>query len=84
MKFHGMYWWKTPAKSPDLNPTENCWGSLKQYIRGYYKPSNLDELMNGIKEFWSSLTREVYKKYIGQLHKVIPKVIKINGNPSGY
>lgn len=34
-------------------------------------PANLDELMNGIEEFWSSLSPEVCKKYIGDLHKVI-------------
>ena len=83
-KFHGIYWWRTPAESPDLNPVENCWGSLKQYLRTSYKPSNLQELINGIEEFWNSLTPEVCQKYIRHLHKVIPKVIAVNGNPSGY
>ena len=83
-KFHGIYWWKTPPESPDLNPIENCWGSLKQFLRTTYKPSNLQELMDGIEKFWASLTPDVCKKYIGHLHKVIPKVIEVDGNPSGY
>jgi len=84
LKFHDIYWWKTPAESPDLNPIENCWGSLKQFLRSTYKPKNLDELMNGIEEFWQTLTPEVCTRYIRHLHKVMPKVIEEDGNPSGY
>ena len=83
-KFHNVYWWKTPAESPDLNPIENCWGSLKQYLRNTYKPKNLEELMDGIEQFWLSLTPEICTKYIRHLHKVMPKVVEVNGNPSGY
>ena len=83
-KFHDIYWWKTPAESPDLNPVENCWGSLKQYLRTSYKPRNLDELMDGIQEFWDSLTPDVCQKYIRHLHTVIPQAIAVDGNPSGY
>jgi len=44
-KFQNIYWWKTPAESPDLNPIENCWGSLQQYLRNSFKPTNLQELL---------------------------------------
>lgn len=83
-KFHGIYWWKTPPESPDLNPIENCWGSLKQYLRNTYKPTNLDELMEGIEKFWQSLTPDVCRKYIQRLQKVMPKAVAVDGNPSGY
>ena len=83
-KFHGIFWWKTPPESPDLNPIENCWGSLKQFLRSSYKPTNLQQLMDGIEEFWQSLTPDVCRKYIQHLHKMMPKVVDVNGNPSGY
>ena len=83
-KFHDIYWWKTPAKSPDLIAVENCWGSLKQHLRTSYKSTNLDELMQGIEEFWNSLTPDMCRKYIRHLHRVIPKVVAVDGNPSGY
>ena len=81
---NGINWWPTPPESPDLNPIENVWGSLKQYLRNVYKPKNLDELKEGIKQFWATLTPTVCTRYIQHLKKVIPKVIEHEGGPSGY
>ena len=81
---NNIRWWKTPPESPDLNPIENIWGSLKQYLRSTYKPSNLEELKAGIQQFWLTLTPAVCSKYIGHLQKVMPKVVEVDGNPSGF
>ena len=81
---HGVNWWPTLPESPDLNPIENIWGSMKQYLRIHYKPRNLDELKQGIQQFWETLTPDVCQRYIGHLQKVIPKVIEVQGVPSGY
>ena len=81
---NGIVWWKSPPESPDLNPIENIWGSLKQYLRTQYKPHNLGELKQGIMQFWNTLTPQVCEKYISHLKKVIPKVVEMNGHPSGY
>jgi transposase len=77
-------WWRTPPSSPDLNPIENVWGSMKTYLRTYAKPKSTDELRAGIKAFWKTLTPSVCKRYIGHLRRVIPKVIEVDGAPSGY
>ena len=84
MREHGVNWWKTPAESPDLNPIENLWHELKEYIRREVKPKNKDELVSGIGEFWDTVTVEKCTKYINHLKKVIPKVIELHGGATGY
>lgn len=81
---NNVNWWPTPPESPDLNPIENIWGSLKQYLCNTYKPRNLQELKNGIKQFWGTLTPEICQRYISHLDKVMPVVVQKEGNPSGY
>ena len=51
-------WWNTP-ESLDLNPIENMWHELKEYIRREVKPRTKDELVEGIKEFWGLVSGEV-------------------------
>ena len=77
-------WWTTPAESPDLNPIENLWHELKEYVRREVKPTTKEELVRGIMQFWTTVTAEKCRKYIRHLHKVIPRVIELNGAATGY
>ena len=84
---NGINWWKTPletAESPDLNPIENVLGCLKRFLRDHHKPYNQATLFDGIEKFWKTLTKDVCRRYINHVNKVIPKVIEENGGPSGY
>ena len=72
----------TLSESPDLNPIENVWGSLKQHLRTSYKLKNIQEIKDGIEQFWMTLTPEVYicQRYIIHIpKKVIPKIVSVNG-----
>ena len=77
-------WWRTPPESPDLNPIENLWHELKEYMRREVKPRTKEELINGIEEFWSTVDVVKCRKYIGHLRKVIPRVIELRGDATGY
>ena len=81
---NGVNWWKTPAESPDLNPIENLWHELKEYIRREVKPKTKEQLIQGIAEFWGTVDKNKCLKYIGHLKKVIPKVIDLEGAATGY
>ena len=84
MDANNVNWWKTPPESPDLNPIENIWHELKEYIRRVVKPKVKAELISGILEFWETVDVDKCRKYIGHLKKVVPKVIELNGGPTGY
>ena len=84
MRENGVNWWKTPAESPDLNPIENLWHELKEYIKREIKPRSMDELIQGIITFWGTVDTAKCLKYIGHLSKVIPKVIALQRAATGY
>ena len=84
MEEKGIYWWKTPPESPDLNPIEKLWHELKEFIRRVVKPQTKGQLMDGIEQFWQTVDVSKCKRYIGHLRKVIPKVIELNGEATGY
>ena len=84
MESNNINHWKTPPESPDMNPIENLWAGLKNYIRKVKKPTNKAGLIEGIQEFWQTVDADMCNKYINHNFKVIPEVIKVKGAASGY
>lgn len=75
---------KTPASSPDLNPIENVWATMKYHLQTHVKPRTKEELVGGIRSFWESLTPEQCARYIDHIHRVIPQVIINGGAPTNF
>ena len=84
MTDNGINWWKTPPESPDMNPIENLWHEMKEYVRREVKPTTKEELVEGLKKFWKTVDVAKCTKYIKHLKKVLPKVVELNGNATGY
>ena len=48
------------------------------------KPKTKEQLISGISEFWRSVTVDKCRKYIDHLQKVIPKIIEVSGEATGF
>lgn len=77
-------WWSTPAESPDINPIENLWHEMKEFVRREVKPKTKSELIEGILQFWDKVDVVKCRRYIRHLRKVVPKIIECDGGPTGY
>ena len=79
---NGVNWWKTPPESPDINPIENLWHELKEYIRRKVKPKIKQEmafLPSGTLWTGKSANSTTHVlAVIGHLRKVLPKIIELN------
>ena len=64
-----------------MNPVENLWHELKEYLRREVKPKTKDQLIAGIEEFWKTVSVAKCQEYKSYLRNVVPKVI---GGPTGY
>ena len=80
----GINWWRSPAESLDINPIENVWHEVKEFLRREIKPTTKEQLVQGIKEFWSTVTPYKCCHYINHLQKVLPRVIEKQGGATGY
>ena len=57
--------------------------TLLEFIRNTHKPSKKEELIQGIKLFWATVTPDKCRKYISHLRKVVPAVMDVQGAASG-
>lgn len=57
---------------------------LQEFLRREIKPKAKHELVNGILQFWETVTPTKCQRYIAHLDKVIPEIIRSNGEATGF
>ena len=67
-----------------MNLIENVWHEVKEYLRRKIKPTTKERLVEGLKEFWATVTPHKCCRYINHLHKVLPRVIEKQGGATRY
>lgn len=75
-----------PAQSPDLNPIENMWATLKRRLFTDYSvpPKGMLELWGRVSETWYKITKEECQNVINSMHKRCQNVIKAKGRWTKY
>ena len=67
-------------------PTNSLLGVLilQEYIHRVIKPANKDELVQEIQQFWATVDMQKCRRYIGHLSRVVPHIVELNGDATGF
>ena len=57
---------------------------MQEFLRREVKPKTKDELINGILQYWATVTAAKCQRYISHLNKVIPEIIRVEGEATGF
>jgi len=72
-----------PSQSPDLNPIENLWSTLKLHLsKRKVKPKNKDELWTQLQEEWANLKDDMLKRLVESMPQRCKDVIAAHGGPT--
>lgn len=78
----GINWIRTPSASPDFNPIELVWHSMKDFIKDA-KPDTKVELAKAIQDFWETkVTQALCNEIITGLSTVLSLVVQNKGGHS--
>jgi hypothetical protein len=73
-----------PGSSPDLNPIENCWATVKREV-AKLKLSSRADLVSKIKAVWRDfITADYCSKLVESMPSRIVTILKAKGGPSKY
>jgi transposase len=83
MVIHGIQIIPWPSCSPDLNPIEQVWSSMKRSIQGRHFKSK-DELWNVLSELWLHFTNSFVLRFIDSMPRRVAAVIAAKGGVTRY
>ena len=72
-----------PPQSPDLNPAEHIWASMKKELKGR-SAKDLEELWRIIKEIWENISIEYLHRLIDSMPARLQAVKKARGGNTKY
>ena len=74
-----------PATSPNLNPIENCWDSLKRAVYSLDPlPQNLRELATSLPQAWRDLDQNFINRLVESMPRRLESVIQARGCSTSY
>lgn len=74
-----------PPRSPDMNPIEHLWDSLKRAVRRHIPaPTNLRELEHVVLAEWQNIPQETIQNLIRSMPRRMEAVIRARGGPTRY
>jgi hypothetical protein len=82
---HGVTVLDWPAQSPDLNPIEHLWHSLKLKLSKYEtKAESIGILWSRVEKEWNSFSAEDCNRYIESMPDRVKAVLKAKGGSTRY
>lgn len=80
-----LWWWGHPGYSPDLNPIEHLWTTLKWKLNEYDNPpSGVWELWDRVVEKWGEITEEDCQRLIRSMPRRLKAVVSAHGGHTKY
>ena len=68
-----------PANSLDLNPIENVWMILKDFVQKETKPNNKGKLIKSIERAWEAISMETFEILLASMPHRMKAVINVGG-----
>lgn len=76
-----------PARSPDLNPIENCWAILKKEVKKQIKNKkvrNYNVMFSHVKKAWNSIDNRTILKIYESFENRLVECLKRKGDVTKY